>query len=130
MKHFLSILVIITMFSCSAQTQLQQNEETAKTFEDADRELNKVYQQILTDYKADKVFTDNLKASQRIWIQFRDSEMKMKFPDRPAGHYGSIQPMCGSDYKAKLTTERTEKLKIWLEGTEEGDACSGSVKTK
>jgi hypothetical protein len=38
--------------------------------------------------------------------------------------------MCLSNYKKELTDERIRKLKIWLIGIDEGDACSGSVKIK
>ena len=75
-------------------------------------------------------FIKNLKASQIIWIKFRDSEMKVKFPDREGGYYGSIQPVCRYSYLEKLTKIRTNDLKVWLTGIEEGDVCSGSVKMK
>jgi hypothetical protein len=56
--------------------------------------------------------------------------MKIKYPDREDGYYGSVQPMCWCMYVTYLTQERTKKLKVWLTGIEEGDVCSGSVKTK
>jgi hypothetical protein len=56
--------------------------------------------------------------------------MKVKFPDREAGSYGSVHPMCWSLYKEELTRERLNVLKTWLDGTEEGDVCSGTVKIK
>jgi uncharacterized protein YecT (DUF1311 family) len=84
----------------------------------------------LKEYKSDTEFIKNLKASQIIWIKFRDSEMKVKFPDREVGYYGSIQPVCRYSYLEKLTKIRTNDLKVWLTGIEEGDVCSGSVKMK
>jgi uncharacterized protein YecT (DUF1311 family) len=96
----------------------------------ADKELNVVYGKILNEYKADTAFIKNFKASQRIWIQFRDAEMKAMYPDRESGYYGSIQPTCWSSYLTELTKERTKKITIWLVGIEEGDACAGSVKRK
>jgi hypothetical protein len=54
----------------------------------------------------------------------------MKYPEREAGYYGSIYPICRADYLEKLTRERTMKLREWLKGVEEGDACGGSIQTK
>lgn len=116
--------------SCFSQTQLEMNEAENKNFLKADKELNQVYQQILIEYKEDTTFIRNLKASQRLWIQFRDAEMKTMYPDRESGYYGSIHPMCWSIYKTELTNERIKKLKKWLSGQEEGDSCSPSIKVK
>jgi len=38
--------------------------------------------------------------------------------------------MCWSMELTGLTQERTQVLKVWLDGIEEGDVCSGSVKMK
>ena len=55
----------------------------------------------------------------------------MKFPAKnKRGQYGSVYPMCVSYFLKELTEERTEKLKVWLIGIEEGDVCTGSVKMK
>ena len=106
------------------------NQEASETYKKADAELNKVYQQIKKEFANDPVFLDALRTSQRNWITFRDSELKLKYPNREPGWYGSVQPMCESYYLAELTNERTAKLKTWLIGIEEGDVCAGSVKTK
>jgi uncharacterized protein YecT (DUF1311 family) len=124
---FFFILLSIPGFS---QTQLEMNEAENKRFLKADKELNQVYQQILKEYKQDTAFIRNLKASQRLWVQFRDAEVKMMYPDREPGYYGSIHPMCWSIYKTELTSERVKKLRQWLSGQEEGDSCSSSIKLK
>jgi len=33
-------------------------------------------------------------------------------------------------YKEELTIKRSQTLKVWLEGVEEGDVCDGSVRIK
>ena len=104
------------------------NKEAYAEFNKADNELNEVYQTILAEYKTDTLFVENLKASQRIWIKFRDAELKMKFPDYSDKIYGSIHPTCRAFYLMELTEKRTESLKVWLNGTEDGDVCNGSVK--
>jgi uncharacterized protein YecT (DUF1311 family) len=128
-------IVLITLLSLTlsnrtfGQTQLEMNQEENNKYLKADKELNIVYNKILKEYNTDIEFIKNFKNAQRMWIQFRDAEMKSKYPDREQGYYGSIHPMCWSKYLTELTEERTKKLKIWLTGIEEGDACSGSVKT-
>lgn len=113
-----------------SQTQTEMNTEAYKDFEKVDNELNQTYKKILVEYKSDTAFIKNLKVSQRIWITFRDAELKMKYPDREPGYYGSIYPVCRAEYLKELTLARIKTLRIWLEGIEEGDACAGSVKTK
>lgn len=113
-----------------SQTQFEMNQSANNDFVKADNELNSVYQKIIKEYKSDIKFIKNFKTSQKIWIQFRDAEMKVKFPEREDGYYGSVFPMCWSMELTELTKIRTKKLKIWLTGIEEGDVCSGSVKIK
>lgn len=127
-KIILSTLFGLLFIFSFSQTQLEMNQEAQNKYKKADTELNLVYQKILKEYSSDSVFIKSLRVSQRIWIQFRDAEMKTKFPDRPDGHYGSIQPLCWSNYLTELTQERTNKLKVWLTESDEGDMCSGSVK--
>ncbi len=116
--------------SCHAQTQSEMNEQTGTAFQAADRQLNSVYQRILTDYADDEVFLVSLKEAQRCWIAFRDAQLKMKYPDRDPGYYGSIQPVCEATYLTELTRQRTAALEVWLAGAEEGDVCAGTVKTR
>lgn len=132
MRHLLATFLIIFFIAGTAkcQPQTEMNKVAAENYRMADAELNKVYQQIIKDYADDPTFLKALRTSQRNWIKFRDSELKMKYPDREPGWYGSIQPMCVSTYMTELTNERTTKLRTWLTGIEEGDACAGSVKSK
>jgi len=128
-----TVLIIVISFISNfgfSQTQFEMNQSAFKDFEKTDKELNLVYQKILKDYNSDANFIKNIKASQKTWIQFRDAEMKVKFPETEEGYYGSVFPMCWSSYMEELTKERIKKLKIWLDGIEEGDVCSGSVKIK
>ena len=122
---FATLLFFITTFGF-AQTQMQMNDSAKKEFQRADKELNQVYQQILKNYNTDTLFIKNLKASQKIWIQFRDAEMKMKYPLKESEYY-SMQPVCWLAYMQGLTTARTNTLKQWLQPLEDGDVCAGSI---
>ena len=134
MKQILFTLITLLGLTISnqafGQTQLEMNQEEQSKDLKADKEINLVYNQILKEYKSDTEFIKNFKTAQRIWVQFRDAEMKSKYPDREQGYYGSIHPLCWTVYLRDLTEERTNKLRVWLTGIEEGDACSGSVKMK
>jgi uncharacterized protein YecT (DUF1311 family) len=114
----------------SAMTQLDMNDCAARAYGEADTKLNEVYKALLKAYKSDTAFIHNLRTAEALWIKLRDAELMMKFPDRPYGWYGSVQPMCESMYLTDLTRERITYLKQWLDGIEEGDACIGSVKLK
>ena len=127
---FFLILLSLFSFFTYGQTQMEMNESAGKDYEKADKKLNRIYQQILRKNADDTAFTNNLKIAQRIWIQFRDAEMKMKYPDRPDGYYGSVFPMCWEMYLTQLTNERIKTLKEWITGEEEGDVCGGTVPVK
>jgi uncharacterized protein YecT (DUF1311 family) len=129
-KIFILTFFLTSMTYCFGQTQSDLNEAEHKRYLKADKDLNSIYQKVLLEYKQDTTFIKNLKTSQKIWIQFRNAEMKVKYPDRERGYYGSVHPMCWSIYLTELTNERIKTLKIWLDGIDEGDVCSGSVKTK
>lgn len=106
------------------------NEQADKAFLAADAELNRFYASVQKAYADDPLFLRKLRDSQRLWVKFRDAEMAVMYPhqDDPR-YYGSMLPMCLAMYRRDLTTARTATLKSWMAGTEEGDACAGSVKT-
>jgi uncharacterized protein YecT (DUF1311 family) len=133
-RSFLPIIALIVFGApwneASAQTQGEMNQDAAGEFKAADKELNAIYQQILEDYADDDVFLANLKEAQRCWIAFRDAQLKMKFPDREPGYYGSILPLCEMMYLTELTQDRIKALQVWIDGVQEGDMCSGTVRVK
>lgn len=130
MKQLIFYFVFsMSLISAYGQTQLEMNEQAAKDFKKADKELNAVFQQIIKANRSDTVFIKNLKKAQNLWIQLRDAELDAKFPEEPGKFYGTVAPMCWSMYKTDLTKERIKKLRVWLTGVKEGDVCAGSVKT-
>ncbi len=128
MKIILFLLISLISIGGFAQTQQDLNKEAHDSYLKADKELNQVYQKLQTIYKEDTAFIKNLKASQRIWITFRDAELKMKYPDREPGYYGSIHPLCQASYLEYLTRERSRTLQLWVDGMTEEDECGGSVR--
>src|ERR1700752_4324591 len=103
MRNILTIIFISSSVFCFSQTQTEMNETAYKNYEAVDKELNVTYQKILKEYKTDTAFIRNLKIAQKIWIQFRDAEVKAMYPDREPGYYGSIQPLCKYGYLENFT---------------------------
>jgi uncharacterized protein YecT (DUF1311 family) len=111
-----------------AVTQIEMNRCAGVEFSTVDFELNRVYKKIQEIYKNDSIFLEKLKISQLAWIKLRDANIELQYPHlEEPGYYGSIFPICVSGYKTKLTMQRTEFLKQWLNGKEEGDVCQGSI---
>jgi uncharacterized protein YecT (DUF1311 family) len=117
----------------TARSQAELNECAGGAWVKADKELNRTYQQILKKYAKDILFLQRLKLAQRAWLAFRDAEIQMKFSNASVAdvtaQYGSVYPMCYLRLKAELTERRNKELTVWLKGIEEGDVCSGSIKT-
>ena len=115
--------------SSFGQSQGQLNQQADAAYRKADLELNRTYQQILREYRTQTVFLQSLKAAQQRWLQFRDAEMKARYPAANAQlEYGSFFPVCYANGLEELTKARTKQLRRWLTGLPEGEMCNGSVK--
>ena len=122
----MSCLVSLSSFG---QSQAQMNTQADAACRKADQALNRTYQQIFKEYRAQPVFLQNLRAAQQRWLQFRDAELKARYPAaNTQQEYGSVFPMCYSADLEELTKARTQQLRRWLTGIPEGDVCPGSVK--
>ena len=130
LSYLLISLFLIISVRLNAQTQNDLNTNNYKNYQEQDRALNNTYAEILKIYKDDTLFIKKLKFSERAWLKFRDSYMESIFPQRDKSYYGSVYPMCYYSELSTITKERVEQLKQWLKGTEEGDSCAGSIKTK
>ncbi len=128
MKYLLSLLLLFISVQGYSQTQAEMNESAYAEYRQSDKQLNHIYQTILSKYKSDKTFINNLKKSQRLWLKFRDAEMAMKYPNYANNKYGSVQPTCDAIYLKHLTDQRISTLQTWVSGIEEGEVCCGSVK--
>ena len=113
----------------NSQTQLQMNEASCAEYKQADKEMNRVYLKIVSDYRRDPVFIKALKKAQLAWLRYRDAHVDSIFPGA-ASQYGSVSTMCRCGSLSEITKERTQTLNRWLEGIDEGDVCAGSVKVK
>jgi uncharacterized protein YecT (DUF1311 family) len=113
------------------QTQLEMNDDARRALEKADQRLNLLYNKILREYRNDKLFIQKLQAAEKAWILFRDAHVASRFPEPDEqANYGSVCPMCKANILKELTEQRINQLKEWLDGTEEGDVCAGSIHRK
>lgn len=125
------LLLACSLFSIRSfgQSQAAMNQEADAAYRKADLELNRTYQQIFKEYRAQPAFLQSLKTAQKLWLQFRDAEMKARYPaTNSLVEYGSFFPVCYSNGLEELTKARTKQLRLWLTGIPEGDMCNGSVK--
>ncbi|HEV7238285.1 MAG TPA: lysozyme inhibitor LprI family protein [Thermoanaerobaculia bacterium] len=125
------LLLAFTSLSTLAQTQAEMDREACNEYKHADAELNRVYQQVIHEYKADGLFIEKLRGAQRAWLAYRDAQIEALYPARDPLHaYGSVHRMCHCQAMTELTLERTEVLRRWVMGVEEGDVCSGSIRIR
>lgn len=127
MKKLLILLFFAFIsFRSNAQTQGDLNDVSYKNYLKADKELNMIYKKIKTKYAKNAPFIKALRASQRIWVSFRKSEVNMKFPESDG--YGSSLPMCINMFSEDFTKKRTAYLKKWLKTALDNDMCGGSLR--
>jgi uncharacterized protein YecT (DUF1311 family) len=124
-----SVASVQASFSENSQTQLQINDAACAEYKQAERELNRVYLKIVSDYRRDPVFIKAIKKAQLAWLHYRDAHVDSIYPGA-ASQYGSVSTMCRCGSLTEITKERTQTLNRWLEGVEEGDVCAGSVRVK
>lgn len=107
------------LFFCFSQFGFSQNQvdatgetELYEAYDKADKELNKVYNQL-----KNKLGTKDqtaLVAAQKDWIKFRDSNCKFKCYSEGDG--GVIANKMYADCRMQLTITRTKELKNLLKG--------------
>ncbi|CAM3423721.1 lysozyme inhibitor LprI family protein [Flavobacterium chungbukense] len=98
----------------SSQTQVDATGETElyEAYDKADKELNKVYNQLKK--KLGTKDQTALVVAQKDWIKFRDSNCKFK--SYPEGYGGVIANKMYADCRMQLTITRTKELKNLLKG--------------
>ena len=127
----LSFLLMILTLGIYAQTQFDLNIKACAKLQKAEAEMNKMLGQIYTDYKDDQNFIVKMKKAQSAWEKFYEAQIEAVFPnagDNPKLEYGSVYPMCDCQWRENFINDRIKQLKVWADGIEEGDVCTGSVK--
>jgi uncharacterized protein YecT (DUF1311 family) len=110
-----------------AGTQLEMTACAVDDLKTADDELNRTYKALLEKEKDNKAFVEKIRVAQKAWIAFRDAELEAIYAcadPNPRVCWGSMFPMCRSDRQAKMTRERTKRLKELLESGLPADDCN------
>ena len=112
-----------------AQSMMEINWKACTASEAAEKNLNRVYNQILAAKVGDKNFLEAFKAAQKAWLVFRDAHIKAVYSDpNPMFAYGTLHAACYCLLLDLMTTERTNELrKRWIIGADEEDTCAGSA---
>jgi uncharacterized protein YecT (DUF1311 family) len=100
------------------------NKKTTYTLADYQRiddKLNSTYRKVVKIY--DSQFIDVLRKAELKWIKFRDADADAysdagTAADKDARHLSRM---------IELEKDRVSELKQWIDGTDEGDVCAGSI---
>ena len=111
LKRTLLFSLLIPLAHIHAQTQAAMNAQARMEFEQADAELNKTYDALLTKLP-DAESKQKLKQSQRAWLAFRDAEAAFA-SDQARG--GSMAPTIRYETMTELTHQRIKQLKVHLD---------------
>jgi len=110
-----------------AQSQREMERRSCAAYQAAEKELSDVYGAVLARYAQDPAFVAKLKRAQQAWIAYRDAELAALYPSNDKrGAYGSVYETCYCSEQRQMTEQRTEVLRQWLTGVDEGNVCGGS----
>jgi uncharacterized protein YecT (DUF1311 family) len=79
-------------------------------FEKSDRNLNDIYRELITANGSNTPFINNLRNSQRAWIQFRDAQLTLIYPEHASIEKKDSLSASELLYLAHLTDNRTKVL--------------------
>ena len=135
MNSVIISILIVAVFQEPALTfdraQRRVQEDPCETVRCAEAELDRIYSQILERYRDDTLFIAKLEVAEKAWRTFRDAHLESLFPAEPKPEvYGSAYRYCHCRVLAAMTRARITQLIRWVQGVEEGEVCSGSMKTR
>lgn len=117
MKPLILLAALVAAIPVAAQTQAQMNAQAGAQWKRADAAMNVQWKRTNSYMKRRDAqngsrgggfgYAAALLASQRAWLQFRDSQCTIE-----GGQFagGSMQPLARANCLARLTRERTKQL--------------------
>jgi uncharacterized protein YecT (DUF1311 family) len=97
-------------FKCNPEgKQSQLNACAEDDFNNADRELNRVYKELMSKITSQK--QDTLRKEQRVWLNERDPNCRKEANAEAEG--GSMWPMIFNSCRATVTKARIQALQKW-----------------
>ncbi len=113
-----SFSLILSSSDLQAQSQAEMNQAALSELEATDKELNKVYKQLIAANSGDADFQSNLKKAQRAWLQYVELHLQTVLPvaegENPNDLYGSSYAADHAAEKTQLFVQRVALLKRML----------------
>lgn len=98
-------------FNCNnPQTQTEMNACAGLAYQQAEKKLNQVYQQLLPQLSSSR--RQKLISAQQAWIKFRDSSCAF---ERSEVEGGTMAPLIYSSCLADVTEQRTQRLQEYID---------------
>jgi hypothetical protein len=126
-------IVITIILICSAgfsQDNTSLTKSICDDYKELDQFLDSLVIRIEKKYANDSLFLTKLRASQKDWIAFKESQLELKFPhpDKKS-KYGENYRMCVCLELIQLLSARIKQLTPWETGIvgDEDEVCPGSI---
>jgi uncharacterized protein YecT (DUF1311 family) len=100
-------IIAIKQLDCSNdRSLLEQTECFRKDYKQADKELNRVYKQVISDLSSENERKQKLIRAEQAWIKYRDTNCEYR-----SSMWGGVQRV-GFNYSclARMTRERIQEL--------------------
>jgi len=121
---FIVIGVILSLTIAVAQTP----EDGRTIFEESDKKLNEIYQKLIFVQQSDSLFIKSLRTAQRQWIQFRDAQFSLQFPDHASIDGTDFLPVNQAMYAARLTDDQAKVLDELLQSFTNDEVYVSDIK--
>ena len=95
---------------CKGETTFEMKQCSAKKYKQADDELNKIYQQLMSKLD-DEGHKSALKSAQLAWLKYRDANCDF---ESYLNRGGSIYSVIVTECKTSMTASRTREMKQQL----------------
>ena len=102
-----SVLTQTQRDPCKGETTFEMKQCSAKKYKQADDELNKVYQQLMSKLD-DEGHKSSLKKAQLAWLKYRDTNCDF---ESYLNRGGSIYSVVVTECMTSMTISRTKQLK-------------------
>lgn len=126
----ISLMLLFLVFAVNAQSQREMTTKACNSSNKAENKMNRIYEQILQEYKEDTVFVEKFKKSQDAWLVYREAQIEAISPTRSEILRGSAYPMCNCMLEEYYISQRIKEFQPWIEGVECCDVCGESYKTR
>jgi len=102
------LILLLTGVFAFGQTNAEMKEEADKRFTKVDKQLNVVYQQLMSEVKTEVKYHRKIISTQKIWLQFRNLHCECESQKHEGG---SMESLIYIECLTQLTLQRIKELK-------------------